>query len=42
MTLVVLLVVISFVVFSLQYLAPGSVIDTLLGTNPRSRKRSST
>ena len=34
-TLVVLLVVISFVVFSLQYLAPGSVIDTLLGTNPR-------
>jgi peptide/nickel transport system permease protein len=34
-TLVVLLVVISFVVFSLQYIAPGSVIDTLLGTNPR-------
>jgi peptide/nickel transport system permease protein len=33
--LAVLLVVISFVVFSLQYLAPGSVIDTLLGTNPR-------
>jgi peptide/nickel transport system permease protein len=33
--LVVLLVVISFVVFSLLYLAPGSVIDTLLGTNPR-------
>lgn len=29
------LTVISFVVFSLQYLAPGSVIDTLLGTNPR-------
>jgi len=35
LALVVLLVVISFVVFSLQYLAPGSVIDTLLGTNPR-------
>jgi len=34
-TLAVLLVVISFVVFSLQYIAPGSVIDTLLGTNPR-------
>ena len=34
-TLAVLLVVISFLVFSLQYLAPGSVIDTLLGTNPR-------
>ena len=33
--LAVLLVVISFAVFSLQYLAPGSVIDTLLGTNPR-------
>ena len=34
-TLVVLLIVISFVVFSLLYLSPGSVIDTLLGTNPR-------
>jgi peptide/nickel transport system permease protein len=33
--LAILLIVISFVVFSLQYLAPGSVIDTLLGTNPR-------
>jgi peptide/nickel transport system permease protein len=34
-TLAVLLVVISFLVFSLLYLSPGSVIDTLLGTNPR-------
>jgi peptide/nickel transport system permease protein len=33
--LIVLLIVISFVVFSLLYLAPGSIIDTLLGTNPR-------
>ncbi len=33
--LVVLLVVISFVVFSLLYISPGSVIDSLLGTNPR-------
>ncbi len=31
----VLLVVISFVVFSLLYISPGSVIDSLLGTNPR-------
>jgi peptide/nickel transport system permease protein len=29
------LVVLSFLVFSLLYLAPGSVIDVLLGTNPR-------
>lgn len=35
LTLAVLLVVISFLVFSLLYLSPGSVIDTLLGTNPR-------
>jgi peptide/nickel transport system permease protein len=34
-TLAVLLVVISFLVFSLLYISPGSVIDTLLGTNPR-------
>jgi peptide/nickel transport system permease protein len=33
--LAVLLVVISFLVFSLLYISPGSVIDTLLGTNPR-------
>ncbi|HEX6519860.1 MAG TPA: ABC transporter permease [Streptosporangiaceae bacterium] len=33
--LVVLMVVISFLVFSLLYISPGSVIDTLLGTNPR-------
>jgi peptide/nickel transport system permease protein len=31
----VLLVVISFAVFSLLYLSPGSAVDTLLGTNPR-------
>lgn len=30
-----LLVVISFAVFSLLYLAPGNVVDILLGTNPR-------
>ncbi len=33
--LAVLLVVISFVVFSLLYISPGSVVDTLLGMNPR-------
>jgi peptide/nickel transport system permease protein len=33
--LVVLLVVISFVVFSLLYVAPGNAVDALLGTNPR-------
>ena len=33
--LALLLVVVSFAVFSLLYLSPGSVIDTLLGTNPR-------
>ena len=33
--LAVLLVVISFAVFSLMYISPGSIIDTLLGTNPR-------
>jgi peptide/nickel transport system permease protein len=34
-TLAVLLVIVSFAVFSLLDLSPGSVIDTLLGTNPR-------
>jgi peptide/nickel transport system permease protein len=34
-TLAVLLVGISFLVFTLQYLSPGSVIDALLGTKPR-------
>jgi peptide/nickel transport system permease protein len=34
-TLAVLLVVISFAVFSLLYISPGNVVDTLLGTNPR-------
>jgi peptide/nickel transport system permease protein len=33
--LALLLVVVSFAVFSLLYLSPGSVLDTLLGTNPR-------
>ena len=33
--LVLLLVVISFAVFSLLYLSPGNIVDTLLGTNPR-------
>lgn len=33
--LVVLLAVVSFVVFSLLYISPGSVVDTLLGMNPR-------
>jgi peptide/nickel transport system permease protein len=33
--LAVLLVVISFAVFSLLYISPGNVVDTLLGTNPR-------
>jgi peptide/nickel transport system permease protein len=31
----VLVVVVSFAVFSLLYISPGSVIDVLLGTNPR-------
>lgn len=31
----VLLVVVSFAVFSLLYISPGSVVDTLLGPNPR-------
>jgi peptide/nickel transport system permease protein len=33
--LAILLVVISFAVFCLLYISPGNVIDTLLGTNPR-------
>jgi peptide/nickel transport system permease protein len=33
--LAVLLVVISFAVFSLLYISPGSVVDTLLGLTPR-------
>jgi peptide/nickel transport system permease protein len=33
--LAILLVFVSFAVFSLLYIAPGSVIDALLGTNPR-------
>lgn len=33
--LAVLLVLISFLVFSLLYISPGNVVDTLLGTNPR-------
>ena len=31
-----LLVVVSFAIFSLQYLAPGSVVDILLGTDRKS------
>jgi peptide/nickel transport system permease protein len=33
--LALLLVVISFAVFSLLYISPGNIVDTLLGTNPR-------
>jgi peptide/nickel transport system permease protein len=33
--LVVLLIFVSYAIFSLQYIAPGSVIDILLGTNIR-------
>jgi peptide/nickel transport system permease protein len=33
--LALLLVVISFAIFSLLYISPGNVVDTLLGTNPR-------
>jgi peptide/nickel transport system permease protein len=33
--LVVLLIVISFAVFCLMYISPGNIIDSLLGTNPR-------
>jgi peptide/nickel transport system permease protein len=33
--LAVLLVVISFAVFSLTYISPGSILNTLLGMNPR-------
>jgi peptide/nickel transport system permease protein len=33
--LLVMLVVISFLVFSLQYVSPGNVVDTLLGQAPR-------
>jgi peptide/nickel transport system permease protein len=33
--LAVLLVVISFAVFCLLYISPGNIIDTLLGSNPR-------
>lgn len=35
LVLAVLLVVISFVVFSLLYISPGNAVDALLGTNPR-------
>ena len=35
LTLVVLLFVVSFLVFSLVYLAPGSPVDVLLGDQPR-------
>jgi peptide/nickel transport system permease protein len=35
LVLVVLLVVISFVVFSFEYITPGNVVDTLLGLTPR-------
>jgi peptide/nickel transport system permease protein len=35
LTLCVLLVVISFAVFSLLYISPGNVVDILIGTNPR-------
>jgi peptide/nickel transport system permease protein len=35
LVLCVLLVVVSFLVFSLLHIAPGSVVDTLLGSNPR-------
>ncbi len=35
LVLVALLVVISFAVFSLLYISPGNIVDTLLGTNPR-------
>jgi peptide/nickel transport system permease protein len=35
LTICVLLAVVSFAVFALLWLAPGSVIDALLGTNPR-------
>src|SRR5262245_22609839 len=31
----VLLVIVSFVVFSLLSISPGSAVDVLLGTNPR-------
>jgi peptide/nickel transport system permease protein len=33
--LAALLIVISFAVFSLMYISPGSIINTLLGVNPR-------
>lgn len=36
--LVLLLILISFGVFCLMYIAPGSVIDALLGTNPRTQE----
>jgi peptide/nickel transport system permease protein len=35
LVLAVLLVVISFAVFSLLYIAPGNAVDALLGNNPR-------
>jgi peptide/nickel transport system permease protein len=35
LVLAVLLVVISFAVFCLLYISPGNIIDTLLGSNPR-------
>ncbi|MFD5224221.1 ABC transporter permease [Microbacterium sp. NPDC058342] len=35
LALVVLVLLVSFLVFSLVYLAPGSAIDTLLGDRPR-------
>jgi peptide/nickel transport system permease protein len=35
LALALLLIFISFAVFSLLYIAPGNVVDILLGTNPR-------
>jgi peptide/nickel transport system permease protein len=33
--LALLLVFISFAIFCLLYISPGNIVDTLLGTNPR-------
>lgn len=38
LALVALLVLISFAVFSLTYIAPGNAVDALLGTNPRTEE----
>jgi peptide/nickel transport system permease protein len=35
LVMAILLVVVSFAVFSLLYISPGNVVDILLGTNPR-------